>query len=77
MSIDIQHKDLISVEPSEFNVTSDTWEESRKIYVKGIGAGHSTISLNVVPSDAIQYVYNTDNEIHRIVDDRMKSFMEI
>ncbi|KAL2713461.1 cystinosin isoform X1 [Vespula squamosa] len=52
VSIDIQHKDLISVEPSEFNVTNDTLEVPTKIYVTGIAAGHSTLNLNVVSSDA-------------------------
>ncbi|KAL2749576.1 cystinosin isoform X1 [Vespula maculifrons] len=52
VSIDIQHKDLISVEPSEFNVTNDTWKVPTKIYVTGIAAGHSTLNLNVVSSNA-------------------------
>ncbi|KAF7382018.1 hypothetical protein HZH66_013450 [Vespula vulgaris] len=55
VSIDIQHKDLISVEPSEFNVTNDTWKVPTKIYVTGIAAGHSTLNLNVVSSNAAHF----------------------
>ncbi|XP_014603809.1 PREDICTED: cystinosin homolog isoform X1 [Polistes canadensis] len=47
--IDIQHKDLITVEPPEFSATTDKLEY--EIFVKGISAGHSTLSLNVTPSN--------------------------
>ncbi|XP_015182815.1 PREDICTED: cystinosin homolog isoform X1 [Polistes dominula] len=47
--IDIQHKDLISVETPEFVATTDKLQY--EIFVKGISAGHSTLSLNVTPSD--------------------------
>ncbi|XP_043488701.1 cystinosin homolog isoform X2 [Polistes fuscatus] len=49
VNIDIQHKDLISVEPPEFSATTDKLEY--EIFVKGISAGHSTLSLNVTPSN--------------------------
>ncbi|XP_035727494.1 cystinosin homolog isoform X2 [Vespa mandarinia] len=52
VSLNVNHKDLILVEPSEFNVMLN---ESHKINVTGIGAGHSIISLNVVPSDAVHF----------------------
>lgn len=47
--IDVQHADLVSANPSSFNITTDQREWI--IYVEGLSAGHSILSANVTPSD--------------------------
>ncbi|KAK2581572.1 hypothetical protein KPH14_002081 [Odynerus spinipes] len=53
--IDVQHADLVSTEPSKFNITKNEGNIKQKVLVKGIAAGHSIISLNVTPSNVTDF----------------------
>ncbi|XP_011631175.1 cystinosin homolog isoform X1 [Pogonomyrmex barbatus] len=48
VTIDIQHSDLLSAEPSNFKITAG--EKEWIIYVKGLSAGHSIVNVNVTPN---------------------------
>lgn len=50
VTIVVQHPDLISTEPSNFTITSERKIEWI-IYVKGLNAGHSIVSVNITPSN--------------------------
>ncbi|XP_029158822.1 cystinosin homolog isoform X2 [Nylanderia fulva] len=51
--IDIQHPDLVSTDPSNFNITSNI--QKWTIYVKGLNAGHSIVSANITPNDITDF----------------------
>ncbi|XP_033335279.2 lysosomal cystine transporter cystinosin isoform X1 [Megalopta genalis] len=51
--LDVQHSDLVSVDPSSFN-TGDG-KTNWTIQVKGINAGHSIVSANVTPSNVYDF----------------------
>ncbi|CAL7952332.1 unnamed protein product [Xylocopa violacea] len=57
VTIKVQHPDLISIHPSNFtilkNYVQDEWK--RNIFVNGLSAGHSTVSLNVTPSNITDF----------------------
>lgn len=51
VTIDVQHPDLLSVNPPNFNITADNLQKEWIVSVKGLSAGHSIVSANVTPSD--------------------------
>ncbi|XP_032672904.1 cystinosin homolog isoform X2 [Odontomachus brunneus] len=55
VTIDVQHPDLLSTEPSliSFNTTTD--QTKWIIYVKGLSAGHSILNANVTPSNIADF----------------------
>lgn len=53
VTIDIQHPDLVSTNPSNFSIAGDLQKEWI-IYIKGLSAGHSIVSANVTPSDVTE-----------------------
>ncbi|KAG7203904.1 hypothetical protein KM043_013264 [Ampulex compressa] len=53
VSIEAQHSDLVSVEPSNFSIIAN--EMKWNIAVKGLSAGHSTLNINVTPSDVTDF----------------------
>lgn len=52
--IEVQHPDLVHVEPSNISITEGHANTSWNILVKGLNAGHSTLSANVTPNDATE-----------------------
>ncbi|XP_011700251.1 PREDICTED: cystinosin homolog isoform X2 [Wasmannia auropunctata] len=54
VTIDVQHPDLLATNPSNFSITESklrVWV----ILVKGLNAGHSIVSVNVTPSDIMDF----------------------
>lgn len=51
---DVQHSDLVKVEPTDFNITAGSSPQEWIITVYGLESGHSTVSANATPSDAIE-----------------------
>ncbi|XP_076753785.1 cystinosin-like isoform X3 [Xylocopa sonorina] len=57
VTIKVQHPDLISIHPSNFTILKNDVQEEWKqnIFVNGLSAGHSTVSLNVTPSNITDF----------------------
>ncbi|XP_011877656.1 PREDICTED: cystinosin homolog isoform X2 [Vollenhovia emeryi] len=55
VTIDVQHPDLLSASPSNFSIAAGDSQGDWVISVKGLGAGHSTVSANVTPSDITDF----------------------
>lgn len=51
VSFDIQHTDLIKVEPNAFSVSTGNGTTQWIITVTGLSAGYSTVSANVTPAN--------------------------
>ncbi|XP_076238330.1 lysosomal cystine transporter cystinosin isoform X2 [Calliopsis andreniformis] len=52
--LDVQHTDLVAVDPSNFSVIEydvKIWD----IFVTGLNAGHSTVGVNVTPSNITDF----------------------
>lgn len=54
VTIDVQHPDLLSTNPSDFSIAAGDSQKEWIIYVKGLSAGHSIVSTNVTPSDVTE-----------------------
>lgn len=52
VTLDIQHVDLLSTNPSNFTISQN--ERERIIYVRGLSAGHSIVSANVTPKNVTE-----------------------
>lgn len=52
VTIDIQHPDLVSINPSNFTIRPNVKEWI--IYVEGLSAGHSVVSANITPNDTTE-----------------------
>ncbi|KAH0951707.1 hypothetical protein HN011_000724 [Eciton burchellii] len=55
VTFDIQHPDLISVDPPDIKITTDNKNKTWVISVKGLSAGHSILSTNVTPIDITDF----------------------
>lgn len=53
VTIDIQHPDLVSINPSNFTIRPNVKEWI--IYVEGLSAGHSVVSANITPNDTTDF----------------------
>jgi len=51
VTIDVQHPDLLSTNPSNFSIIAKYSKKEWVICVKGLNAGHSIVSTNVTPND--------------------------
>ena len=51
VTIDVQHPDLLSTNPSNFSIIPGDSKTDWIIYVKGLSAGHLIVSANVTPSN--------------------------
>lgn len=51
--IEVQHPDLITVEPHNITIDKNKTNEWQ-IFVTGVNAGHSIVSANVTPNNVVQ-----------------------
>ncbi|XP_076663786.1 lysosomal cystine transporter cystinosin isoform X2 [Andrena cerasifolii] len=55
VTMDVQHPDLVRVNPSNISINGNEMETTWNIVVTGLNAGHSIVNVNVTPSDVADF----------------------
>nr|XP_034191082.1 cystinosin homolog isoform X1 [Osmia lignaria]XP_034191083.1 cystinosin homolog isoform X1 [Osmia lignaria]XP_034191085.1 cystinosin homolog isoform X1 [Osmia lignaria]XP_034191086.1 cystinosin homolog isoform X1 [Osmia lignaria] len=55
VKIEVQHPDLVATEPANFSVNASDSNYKWNIIIKGLGAGHSVVAVNVTPSNVTDF----------------------
>lgn len=65
VKFEVQHQDLVHISPDELKINKTDTQKTWPITVKGLNAGHSIVSVNVIPNNVLKYVYFSilDNKI--------------
>lgn len=59
VKFEVQHQDLIHINPDELKINKIDVQKNWSISVKGLNAGHSIVSVNVIPNNVLKYVYSS------------------
>lgn len=60
VKFEVQHQDLIRINPDELKINkTNMLKKNWSISVKGLNAGHSIVSVNVIPNNVLKYVYSS------------------
>lgn len=59
VKFEVQHQDLIRINPDELKINKIDIQKNWSISVKGLNAGHSIVSVNVIPNNVLKYVYSS------------------
>ncbi|XP_029045236.1 cystinosin homolog isoform X3 [Osmia bicornis bicornis] len=55
VKIEVQHPDLVATEPANFSINASDSIYKWNIIIKGLGAGHSVVAVNVTPSNVTDF----------------------
>lgn len=59
VKFEVQHHDLVRINPDELKINKTDIQKNWSISVKGLNAGHSIVSVNVISNNVLKYVYSS------------------
>ncbi|XP_031776514.1 cystinosin homolog isoform X1 [Apis florea] len=55
VKFEVQHQDLVHISPDELKINKTDTQKTWPITVKGLNAGHSIVSVNVIPNNVLNF----------------------